>query len=143
MTHLRQPRNSLLTWKNHSLPFGDGPRRVSPERWREKAYIVPMVARAIDISERLENCDSGLRVQDLHHLTGYSKTTIYRILRTLVAYGYVEQLQRGAYRIGHPTKVEPAPSNGQSPGQQLFRKNTDLESAEQEKGLLSGVTSLD
>ena len=58
-----------------------------------------MIAKAIDISEYLRVSDSGLSVKDIQRLTGYSSSTIYRILRTLVAFGYVGRDLSGCYRL--------------------------------------------
>jgi IclR helix-turn-helix domain len=64
-----------------------------------ESYIVPMVAKAIDISELLQEFSSGLQVRGIAELTGYSVSTIYRILRTLAAFGYVVRDSNGFYRM--------------------------------------------
>jgi DNA-binding IclR family transcriptional regulator len=57
-----------------------------------------MVARAIHITQTLQKDEGYLTVEDLHRLTGYSRTTIYRILRTLVSFGYVgREVRDGKY----------------------------------------------
>jgi hypothetical protein len=49
--------------------------------------------------ETLRETVTGLRVEDLRNMTGYSRTTIYRILRTLAACGYILRDPRGSYRL--------------------------------------------
>ena len=68
-----------------------------------ESYIVPMVARAIDISELLQEFNSGLHVKGIKELTGYADSTIYRILRTLAAFGYVARDSNGVYRLNTKT----------------------------------------
>jgi DNA-binding IclR family transcriptional regulator len=64
--------------------------------------MVPMIARAIDVSERLQEDDARLSVDQLCELTGYSRSTIYRILRTLAAFEYVVREPEGKYRWSVP-----------------------------------------
>jgi len=63
-----------------------------------RSYVIPMVARTLDITERLQE-EAGLTVDDLRHLTGYSRSTIYRILRTLDTFGYIDRGPQGHYRL--------------------------------------------
>lgn len=49
-----------------------------------------MVARAIHITQTLRKEDAFLTLDDLLKVTGYSRTTIYRILRTLASFGYIQ-----------------------------------------------------
>jgi uncharacterized membrane protein len=63
-----------------------------------RSYIVPMVARAIHITQTLQNENGCLTLDDLLKVTGYSRTTVYRILRTLVSFGYVRrEVRYGKY----------------------------------------------
>ena len=64
--------------------------------------MVPMIARAIDVSERLQQNNAHLSVEELCELTGYSRSTIYRILRTLAAFEYVVREPEGKYRWSIP-----------------------------------------
>jgi DNA-binding IclR family transcriptional regulator len=64
---------------------------------------VSIIARAIDISKLLQGFNSGLRVKGIKELTGYYESTIYRILRTLVAFGYVLRDSSGVYRLNRYT----------------------------------------
>jgi hypothetical protein len=92
------------TRPKNKLPFGETREcRTRIAIQESESYIVPMIARAIDISELLQGFDSGLRVKGIKQLTGYSESTVYRILRTLVAFGYVLRDSSGAYRLNRYT----------------------------------------
>jgi IclR helix-turn-helix domain len=85
-------------WLTKRLPFGETEGHGTHIAIRKhESYIVPMIARAIEISELLLRIGSGLRVREIHERTGYSESTIYRILRTLVAFGYVVRDANGFY----------------------------------------------
>lgn len=73
---------------------------------RSSSYLVPCVFKAVQMIETLREPQRGLRVEDFRSITGYSRSTIYRILRTLVACQYVIRDSGGAYRLNH--SVAPA-----------------------------------
>jgi len=84
----------------NKFPFGEsGKREAHIVLHKHESYIVPIIARAIDISELLQGYDSGLSVKEIQGLTGYPASTIYRILRTLVAFGYVVRDLGGTYQL--------------------------------------------
>jgi len=66
---------------------------------RSSSYLVPCVFKAVQMIEVLRETSSGLRVEDFRSMTGFPKTTIYRILRTLVACQYVIRDSGGSYRL--------------------------------------------
>jgi hypothetical protein len=68
---------------------------------RNSSYIVPCVFKAVHMIEALREAGTGLRVEDLRGMTGYSRTTIYRILRTLAACGYIIRNSGGVYRLNY------------------------------------------
>ncbi len=68
---------------------------------RNPNYLVPCVLKAVHIIEALRKAGTGLRVENLRRMTGYSRTTIYRILRTLVACGYILRDSSGSYRLNY------------------------------------------
>jgi IclR helix-turn-helix domain len=95
-------RNGSSLIMDHSrakggLPFGE--HRTHIVIRERESYLVPIIAKAIEISEHLRASDSGLRVKDIRGLTGYSLSTIYRILRTLLAFGYVGRDLSGYYKL--------------------------------------------
>jgi predicted transcriptional regulator len=68
---------------------------------RNSSYLVPCVFKAVHMIEALRETSTGLRVEDLRSMTGYSRTTIYRILRTLVACRYIMRNSGGVYRLNY------------------------------------------
>jgi hypothetical protein len=68
---------------------------------RNSTYLVPCVFKAVQMIEVLRETRTGLRVEDFRSMTGFPKTTIYRILRTLVACQYVIRDSGGSYRLNH------------------------------------------
>ena len=67
----------------------------------DRSYIVPCVMKTIQMVEILRETPAGLRVQDLRDITGYPPSTIYRILRTLMAYKYAFRDDGGRYRLNN------------------------------------------
>ena len=63
----------------------------------KSAYLVPCVFKALQLLETLRRADAGLRVDDFLETTGYSRSTIYRILRTLATCNYITQDAQGLY----------------------------------------------
>jgi IclR helix-turn-helix domain len=52
-------------------------------------YLVPCLLKAMQMIDVLRETRAGMRVEDFRELTKYSRSTIYRILRTLIAFEYV------------------------------------------------------
>jgi predicted transcriptional regulator len=74
---------------------------------KNSSYIVPCVFKAVQMIEALRESRSGLRVEEFLAMTGYSRSTIYRILRTLTACEYIVRDRGGSYRLNHAV-VSPA-----------------------------------
>lgn len=68
---------------------------------RNSSYLVPCVFKAVRMIEALRETQGGLRVEDFRSATGYARSTIYRILRTLVACDYLVRGSGGYYRLNH------------------------------------------
>jgi hypothetical protein len=69
------------------------------DRSRNTSYLVPCVFKAVQMIEALREVGEGLGVETLRSMTGYSRTTIYRILRTLIVCGYIRRTSGGCYRL--------------------------------------------
>jgi ribose transport system substrate-binding protein len=69
-------------------------------------YVIPVLSKALDVLELLQG-DSPLQTLDeIYRHTNISKTTVYRILKTLAHRGYVAQTGNGAYRlVSRPRKM--------------------------------------
>ena len=68
---------------------------------RNPNYLVPCVFKAIRMIDALRDTPGRLSVEDFRSSTGYARTTIYRILRTLVACDYLVRDPGGYYRLNH------------------------------------------
>lgn len=77
---------------------------------RSPSYLVPCVFKAVRMIEALRESRVGLRVEDFLGMTGYSRSTIYRILRTLTACSYMVREPAGVYRL-NPTVIRVADHN--------------------------------
>ena len=62
--------------------------------------LVQSLDRSLDIIEKLVVSDKGLGVTELSDSLGLHKSTVHRLLATLVYRGYVEQDEYGRYKIG-------------------------------------------
>ncbi len=57
-----------------------------------------MLSKALDILELLQKENQPMTLEAIHRQTKISKTTVYRILKTLVHRGYLTQSPDGLYR---------------------------------------------
>jgi len=62
--------------------------------------LVQSLGRALDIIEKLVESDNSLGVTELSDRIGLHKSTVYRLLTTLVYRGYVEQDEYSRYNVG-------------------------------------------
>ena len=60
-----------------------------------RSYLVPMLVKAFRIIDVLQENHRPFTVDELSRKLGYSKSTVYRILRTLTAYGYLPDSTSG------------------------------------------------
>ena len=65
----------------------------------KRLYLIPILSKALDVVELLEQANSPLTLEDVYQKTSISKTSVYRILKTLVHRGYLAQTQGGQYRL--------------------------------------------
>lgn len=72
-------------------------RRRQPELDRE--YIVPVLLKSVQVLDLLGDVPEGLRIEQIHQKTGIAKTTVYRIVRTLVVSGRLRHGGNGTYAI--------------------------------------------
>ncbi len=71
----------------------------------KRLYLIPILTKALDILELLQNEDQPMVLEVIHQRTHFSKTTVYRILKTLVHRGYVVQTADRHYRyVAQPKK---------------------------------------
>ena len=65
-----------------------------------KDNSVQSIERALDIIEALADYHDGLGVTEIATRIGLNKSTVHRILSTLMARGYVSKTDKGTYRLG-------------------------------------------
>ncbi len=65
----------------------------------KRLYLIPILSKALDVIELLEQDHTTLTLEDIYQRTSISKTSVYRILKTLVHRGYLAQTPSGRYRL--------------------------------------------
>jgi ribose transport system substrate-binding protein len=65
----------------------------------KRLYLIPILSKALDVLEMLDSSKGAIALDDVYQKTKISKTSIYRILKTLVHRGYVAETQSGEYRL--------------------------------------------
>ena len=65
----------------------------------KRLYLIPILSKALDVIELLEQNQTPLAMEEVFVQTNISKTSVYRILKTLVHRGYVAESQDGRYRL--------------------------------------------
>jgi ribose transport system substrate-binding protein len=67
---------------------------------------VPILSKALDILEFLQTTQPGVSLEELYQQTKFSKTTVYRIVKTLERRGYIAHQEDGRYRLlSRPSKL--------------------------------------
>lgn len=67
----------------------------------QRNYLVQSLDRALAILEELSRHESGLGVTDIGSILGLHKSTVHRLLYTLMVRGYVEKdIETEKYRLG-------------------------------------------
>jgi ribose transport system substrate-binding protein len=70
-----------------------------PKAKIKRLYLIPILSKALDVLELLEQSHAPVALEDVYQKSQISKTSVYRILKTLVHRGYVAQAQNGLYRL--------------------------------------------
>jgi ribose transport system substrate-binding protein len=65
---------------------------------KKNLYLIPVLSKALDILELLQNENRPLSLEAIHQRTRVSKTTVFRVLKTLVHRGYIVQAPDRTYR---------------------------------------------
>lgn len=64
-----------------------------------RSYLVPVLVKTFEIVRLLESSDRPLKVSEISKQLKYPMSTVYRILRTLSAYGYLPHGSAGVYTL--------------------------------------------
>lgn len=70
-----------------------------PKAKIKRLYLIPILSKALDVIELFERDHAPLTLEDVYQQTNISKTSVYRILKTLLHRGYLAQTQNGQYRL--------------------------------------------
>ncbi len=77
-----------------------------PKPAHKRLYLIPTLSRAFDIIDLLEGEKDPLSLEAIYQRLKVPKTTVFRILKTLVHRGQVVQTQDGLYRlVSRPKKM--------------------------------------
>jgi len=72
----------------------------------KRLYLIPVLTKALDVLELLQAEGRPMVLEAVHKRVGAPKTTVYRILKTLVHRGYVGQTSDREYEyIARPKKL--------------------------------------
>lgn len=72
----------------------------------KRLYLIPVLSKSLDILELLQAENRPMSLEVIHRRTRISKTTVYRVLKTLVHRGYLSQSPDGMYRhVMRPKKL--------------------------------------
>lgn len=82
----------------------DSARRRNPHV--HQSYIIPVLSKALVLIEVMKKSERPLNVDELARRTGIAKSTVYRILRTLSAYGYLPDGADGIYSFRHVPYIQ-------------------------------------
>jgi ribose transport system substrate-binding protein len=89
-----------------------------PKTKIKRLYLIPILSKALDVLELLEQNHTPMSLEDVYRKTEISKTSVYRILKTLAHRGYLSQGQNGLYRlVSRPRRLRFgfAAQNGETP----------------------------
>jgi ribose transport system substrate-binding protein len=71
-----------------------------------RIYQVPILSKALEIIEHLQTENHSISIEDLYRQTRFSKSSVYRILKTLEHRGYLDRQEDGRYRlVSRPSKL--------------------------------------
>jgi hypothetical protein len=111
---------------------------------KSRSYSVPVVERTLDILEVLYGSDCPLKTNEISSIAKVSRSTTYRILRTLVQRGYVFQNLDGEFSIKHLDSKRIVPTRDHSNGSMHTGPESNLsidQLIEILHGLLQGLRS--
>lgn len=71
---------------------------IHPTQGTDREYVVPILLKAAHILEIFSEVEEDMSIADIKGACGYSRSTIYRIVRTLVVCGYLTNVDNHKYR---------------------------------------------
>ena len=73
--------------------------RTNPKTRPARLYLIPVLSKALDILELLQVENQPKSLEEIYRRTKISKTTVYRILKTLTHRGYLGQSENGLAEV--------------------------------------------
>ncbi len=70
-----------------------------PNKTTKRLYLIPILSKALDVMELLQAERAPMSLEAVYQRTKFSKTSVYRILQTLLHRGYVARAGDGLYRL--------------------------------------------
>lgn len=81
-------------------------RRRSSKTSSPNTVPIQAIVRAMSVLQALAHRPSGVRLLELSRMVSLHKSTVFRVVRTLILLGYVEQLgSRDAYAISRSQRL--------------------------------------
>lgn len=71
-----------------------------------RSYVVPVLSKALRIMRLLEMTERPMSIPQICEATGVAHSTVYRILRTLSAHGYLPRGDHGVYAFRFVSQAE-------------------------------------
>jgi ribose transport system substrate-binding protein len=69
-------------------------------------YHIPILSKALDVLELMQAQNQGVSLEQLCQETRFSKSTVYRVLKTFEQRGYLAHQEDGRYRaVSRPSKL--------------------------------------
>ena len=65
----------------------------------KRLYLIPILSKSLDVMELLQEERAAMSLEAVYQRTRFSKTSVYRILQTLLHRGYVARSGDGLYRL--------------------------------------------
>jgi ribose transport system substrate-binding protein len=62
----------------------------------KRLYLIPILSKALDVMELLQTERAPMSLEAVYQRTRFSKTSVYRILQTLLHRGYVADRATGS-----------------------------------------------
>jgi ribose transport system substrate-binding protein len=69
-------------------------------------YVIPVLSKALDILEAFQSDSPSMTLEEIRRHTKIPKSTVYRVIRTLIHRGYLSESSDGRYRLAiRPKKL--------------------------------------
>ena len=105
MLEMRPLSRATFACTDEALIADVPPQSRGLEPGEQRSYIVPMLSRALHIIEIMKRQRNYITAQQITAITGYSRSSVYRILRTLAAHDYILEDDKGGFLLRKAIKT--------------------------------------